>query len=154
MPLQPAPGFGEPVPPPPPPPPAQPQMPPAPPPGGCVDEAEFMRAHGGPDAVVHVRVQLPQASTFAASAATAAWSHLGEVLTCTLRLGESVAALKAAVHAVCAIPPNKQKLTAVRAGEDAPGSTVLRDKDSLAACNIADHDTVFLRIKERGGKKK
>ena len=156
MPVQPAPGLGvpEPVPPPPPLPPQPQQTPPGPPPGGLVDEAEFMRAHGGPDAVVHVRVQLPQASTFTASAATAAWSHLGEVLTCTLRLGESVAALKAAVHAVCAIPPNKQKLTAGRTGEEAPGTTVLRDKDSLAACNIADHDMVFLRIKERGGKKK
>ena len=136
-------------------PPAAVEAAPPPPVNGRMEEGEFMRAHGGPDAVIHVRVQTPAANTFTASSATTAWSHLGEEMTCTLRLGESIAALKAAVFATCKIPANKQKLTSAKDGDEASGGgTVLRDKDTLAACNIGDNDLVILRIKERGGKKK
>lgn len=74
------------------------------------------------------------------------WRLVGQVLTFTMNLVESVATLKQRIFDECGIPIGKQKLQM--------DGLFLKDNNTLAFYNILNGSAIHLLPKERGGRKK
>ena len=74
------------------------------------------------------------------------WNLQGQMLSLTMPLTETVAAIKARIHEELGMPPGKQKLQ--------HENIFYKDVNSLAYYNITPGTVISLQIKERGGRKK
>ncbi|XP_074347563.1 putative splicing factor 3A subunit 1 [Apium graveolens] len=100
-----------------------------------IPEDRFLAQHQGP---AHINVSVP----------TVDGANLrGQVLKITVQsLSETISTLKERIAGEIQLPSNKQKLSA-KAG-------FLKDNHSLAYYNVAGGETLYLSLRERGGRKR
>merc|ERR550519_3081869 len=102
-----------------------------------IPEGEFMARNLSP---VTFKLSVPMMSD------KPEWNLQGQMLSLTMPLTETVAAIKARIHEELGMPPGKQKLQ--------HENIFYKDVNSLAYYNITPGTVISLQIKERGGRKK
>lgn len=74
------------------------------------------------------------------------WGLEGQTLSVQAHVRDSVQELKEKLKGLLGgMPPNKQQLTG-------PGLPMFKDRDTLATYNLADGESLTLKVKVRGGR--
>lgn len=102
-----------------------------------IPESQFLALHSN---IVTIQVQVPNISE------KSEWRLNGQTFAITLSLSDSIGLLKSKVQDETGMPPAKQKISYE--------GMFFKDNNSLAYYNLLSGSTVFLQIKERGGRKK
>lgn len=102
-----------------------------------IPENQFLALHSN---LVTVQVQVPNISE------KSEWRLNGQTFAITLSLTDSVSVLKSKVQDETGMPPAKQKISYE--------GMFFKDNNSIAYYNLLSGATIFLQIKERGGRKK
>lgn len=102
-----------------------------------IPEAQFISMHKSP---VTIQVQIPNISD------KSEWKLNGQTVALSLALTDTVSSLKSKLQDETGMPPAKQKILYE--------GMFFKDSNSIAFYNLLNGTTVYLQIKERGGRKK
>lgn len=102
-----------------------------------IPEDIFLQHHKG---TITIQVQSPNVTD------KPEWKLNGQLLTINIGLADSIQKLKQKVQEETDLPPAKQKIS--------HDGIFFKDSNSCAYYNLLSGVTVYLQIKERGGRKK
>ncbi|XP_055903860.1 splicing factor 3A subunit 1 [Eupeodes corollae] len=102
-----------------------------------IPEAQFISMHKSP---VTIQIQIPNMTD------KSEWKLNGQTVAISLALTDTVSSLKSKIQDETGMPPAKQKISYE--------GMFFKDSNTIAFYNLLSGTTVYLQIKERGGRKK